>query len=92
MTDDTPRTAAGRELLAELRAGSYGSSMESSALDRVLAIETAAAAEASALLSELVRAGEVVPPRGSPRWKPSDVRVRAWESAQEKARRFLAAR
>lgn len=46
-------------------------------------------ARATTLLSELVEAGEVVPPRGSAGWKPSDVRVRAWENAQEKARRFL---
>jgi hypothetical protein len=92
MTADTPRTAAGRELLAELRAGGSGASIESSARDRVLAIEAAAAAEETALLSELVEAGEVVPPRGSAGWKPSDVRVQAWENAQEKARLFLAAR
>lgn len=87
MTIDTPRTAAGRRLLEQLR--KTGWTLDAAP---ILAIEAEAAAGAKALLSELVTAGEVVPPRGSPGWRPPDVRVRAWENAQKKARRFLAAR
>lgn len=58
-------------------------------VDMTLGEEESEADEARELLAALVKAGEVVPPRGSPGWKPSDVRVRAWEDAQKQAHAFL---